>query len=139
MVELTTNKYFSTMKNISISSGNFTAAGNFTGYNLLGERVHVYKRQMDTLGWKEDKDVKFPFYAVATVKEFQQLGEDGEPTGETFDRLTATSVFKTEQDIINAHVANASTDAKITKAVRTAIDNLELTEEQIAELANAAV
>ena len=127
------------MKNMSITSGNFTAAGNFTGYNLLGERVHVYKRQMDTLGWKEDKDVKFPFYAVAVNKEFQQLGEDGEPTGETFDRLTATSVFKTESDIINAHVANASTDAKITKAVRTAIDSLELTEEQITALANAAV
>lgn len=127
------------MKNISISSGNFTDKGNFTGYNLLGERVHCFKRQMEQLGWSKDADVKFPFFVVAAVKEYQEVDDEGNPTDETFERLTATSVFKSENDIINAHVANASTEAKINKAVQSAIDKLELSEEQLAELANAAV
>lgn len=94
---------------------------------------------MEQLGWAKDEDVKFPFFAVATVKEFQQVDEEGNPTEETFERLTATSVFKNESEIINAHVANASTDAKINKAVQSAIDKLELDDKQLEELAKAAV
>jgi hypothetical protein len=127
------------LKNISISSGNFTANGNFTGYNLLGERVHIYKRQMEQLGWAKDADVKFPFYTVATVKEYQKVDENGEPTDETFDRLTATSVFKDEISLIGAHVANASTDAKINSAIAKAMKDIELTDEQLATLANSNV
>lgn len=127
------------LKNISITSGNFTENGNFTGYNLLGERVHLYKRQMEQLGWTKNEDVKFPFFAVATEKEYQRVDENGEATDETFTRLTATSVFKDETTLINAHVGNASTEAKIAKAVATAMKAIALTDEQVEALANSAV
>lgn len=125
------------LKNIRITSGNFTTVGNFTGYDILGERVHIYARQMESLGWKKAEDVKFPFYAVSTEKEYQKVDDAGEPTDETFTRLTATSVFKDETSLINAHVGNASTEAKIAKAIATAMRDIELTDAQVEALANA--
>jgi hypothetical protein len=135
------------MKNYAITSGKFTTKGNFTGYNALGERVHVHAAQMASLGWKKDEDLagKFPFYAVAAIKQIGQLDEEGNPkTGEggvaiLVDRLTATSVFATKQALIDARVDDATLNVEIGSAVAGKAKAAGLSEKAVADLLAASV
>jgi hypothetical protein len=104
------------MKNYVINNGSFTAAGNFSGYTALGERVHVFGRQMESLGWSANDDVKFPFYAIGDVKQIDNIDENGAVISST-DRLTALSVFKTKADIVSAHAESAFLDVEIKKSI----------------------
>src|SRR6185369_10368286 len=92
-------------KSTQILSGNFSAGegkkGNFTGYNAKGEKIFVHKAQMETLGFKENKDVK-PFYAVIGEREIATRDEDGQPTGKITKRVQALSVFPTSEALIKA-------------------------------------
>lgn len=129
------------MKNYAISSGKFTDNGNFTGYNALGERVHVHKAQMAALKWGKDEDVKFPFFAIGTVKQIGQLDEnqkpktnpDGSPV--LVDRLTATAVFASKQGLIDARVDDLTIDFEITQGVKKAGEKVGLSEKEISQLA----
>lgn len=132
------------MKNYVINNGSFTASGNFSGYTALGERVHIYGRQMQALGWSKQDDVKFPFYVIGTVKEIGQLGADGKPVTDangvalTSERLTALSAFKTREEIKQAHADNALLDIEIAQEIRTQASTAGLSESAISALANAA-
>lgn len=132
------------MKNYVINNGSFTASGNFSGYTALGERVHIYGRQMQALGWSKQDDVKFPFYVIGTTKQIGQLGPDGKPVTDangvalTSDRLTALSAFKSREEIKQAHADNALLDIEIAQEIRTQASTAGLSESAISALANAA-
>ena len=106
-----------------INSGNFSKNGNFSGYNTRGERIHIFKRQMDALNIKTDADFK-QFYAIVAKKTYgARLDAAGQPIpyadGKlTMTRATATAVFKTEDEYINAFVTDATLDAKVQSAIQ---------------------
>lgn len=132
------------MKNYVINNGSFTASGNFSGYTALGERVHIYKRQMEALGWSKQENVQFPFYVIGTTKQIGQLGADGQPLTDangvalTSDRLTALSAFKSREEIKQAHADNALLDIEIAQEIRTQASTAGLSDAAISALANAA-
>jgi len=132
------------MKNYVINNGTFTANGNFSGYTALGERVHIFGRQMSALGWSKQEDVKFPFYAIGTTKEIGQLDANGKPLMDangvalTAQRLTALSAFKTRDEIKQAHADSALLDIEIAQEIRTQASTAGLSEQAVNALANAA-
>lgn len=131
-------------KNYVINNGSFTANGNFSGYTALGERVHIFGRQMQSLGWAKPEDVKFPFYAIGTMKEIGQLDASGKPVVDasgvavTAGRLTALSAFKTREEIKQAHADSALLDIEIQQEIRTQASTAGLSESAINALANAS-
>jgi hypothetical protein len=132
------------MKNYVINNGTFTANGNFSGYTALGERVHIYNRQMQALGWDKPEDVKFPFYVIGTTKQIGELDSNGQPvmkadgTPKLNDRLTALSAFKTREEIKQAHADSALLDIEIAQEIRSQASTAGLSESAINALANAA-
>lgn len=131
------------MKNFTVQSGNFTTAGNFSAYDVLGNRIFIHKRVMASKGWTKDADVKFPFFAVMTEKEINPY-IDGKPslnadgTLKMVKREQATSIFTTKEDIINAHVSVNTLDAEIKAAVEKAYSAAGLTTESVNQLADLA-
>lgn len=129
-------------KNYVINNGNFTGNGNFSGYTALGDRVHFHKRQMESLGWTKNEDVKFPFYSIATIKQIGQLDATGKPAvGEnglpiTADRLTALSAFKSRDEIKQAHADNSLLDIEIAQEIRSQASSAGLSEVDFKALAN---
>lgn len=132
------------MKNYVINNGQFTTSGNFSGYTALGERIHIFGRQMQALGWSKPEDVKFPFYTIATTKEIGQLDGNGKPVVDvsgqpvTASRLTALSTFKTREEIKQAHADSALLDIEIAQEIRSQASTAGLSEAAVNALANAA-
>jgi hypothetical protein len=126
------------MKNYVINNGSFTAAGNFSGYTALGERVHIYGRQMDSLGWSGNNDVAFPFYVIGALKEINNIDANGVVIS-TDQRLTALSVFKTRQDITNAHTESAFLDVEIKKSIAEEASKVGLSETAIESLLSNSI
>ena len=130
------------MRNFVINNGSFTANGNFSGYTALGERVHIFGRQMQALGWSKQEDVKFPFYVIGTIKQVGKLGADGQPVlkadgqPDTSDRLTALSTFKTRDEIKQAHADATLLDVEIQKEIHTQAKEAGLNEKQLEMLAS---
>lgn len=124
-------------KNYVINNGSFTANGNFSGYTALGERVHIFGRQMEALGWKGNADVSFPFYAIGQMKQINQLNEKGDTIG-TADRLTALSAFKTRDDIKQAHADSSLLDIEIQQEIKAQANSAGLTEAAINSLLQAS-
>lgn len=132
---------------LTINNGQFTSNGNFTGYTAKGKRVHIYKRQMESLGVKyddankpaEDTNLKamLPFYCLAEEKTYSnRLGADGKPVvgpdGETgFTRLTALSVFESVDAIATAEAEELTLKGQIQNIVREKASNVGLSESQI--------
>lgn len=130
-------------KNYVITGGAFTSAGNFTGYNALGERLHFHARQMEQLGWKKDADVKLPFYAIGAVKDIGQLDADGNPlmadgVPVLVQRLTALSAFKTKQELVNAHVDATMVDVEIAQSIKTQATTAGLDDDAVKALLQAS-
>jgi len=132
------------MKNYVINNGTFTASGNFSGYTALGERVHIFGRQIQALGWTKPEDVKFPFYCIGTTKQIGQLDASGKPMVDasgvaiTSDRLTALSAFKTRDEIKQAHADSALLDIEIQQEIRNQASTAGLSEQAVNALANAS-
>lgn len=91
--------------------GSFTSGadrkGNFTAYDSNGERVFIHKATMEALGWKENKDVTFPFFGITDNKDIQTRDENGELTDVMVKRFQALSIFKSEDEMINAFNSSA--------------------------------
>lgn len=132
-------------RNFAITGGNFTDNGNFSGYNTLGERLHIHKRQMEAIGWKEQEDVVFPFFAIGGIKQIGQLDENGEPkvnedgSAVLVDRLTATAVFKTREALVTAHVDEATLELDIKVGIAGHAKSKGLNEKAIDALLAAAI
>lgn len=124
-------------KNYVINNGSFTANGNFSGYTALGERVHIFGRQMEALGWKSNADVAFPFYSIGTMKTISQLNEKGETIG-TSERLTALSAFKTRDEIKQAHADSSLLDIEIQQEIKAQASSAGLTDAAINNLLSVA-
>ena len=133
------------MKNFAIHSGNFSAKGNFTGYTALGEKLFIHKSQMNGLGWSKQDDVKFPFYAIGSVRQIGQLDENAQPkmnadgTAVLVDRLQALSVFATKEALTSAHVDTATLDIEIKQAVTSQAKSAGLTDAAINSLLSVAI
>lgn len=128
------------MKNYVINNGAFTASGNFSGYTAMGERVHIYGRQMASCSWEADEDVKFPFYCLAVEKEIEPFGADGKtPSGTTVKRLTATSVFTTVEALAEAKGATVLVEARVNNIIAKEAVAAGLSEASIADLLSVAI
>ena len=129
-------------KSTQILSGNFSAGegkkGNFTGYNAKGEKIFVHKAQMETLGFKTDKDVK-PFFAVIGEREINPMDEDGKPTNVLVKRLQALSVFTTSEALIKAVNSDAVLEIQAKAALKTEATAVGLTEKSLEALLNASI
>jgi len=129
------------MKNQVINNGAFTAAGNFSGYTALGNRIHIYARQMSALGWTTDEDLKdnLPFYCITKETEIKELDVNGKETGNVSTRETAVSVFKTREAINRAYIDSATLDMEIKKNIAEEAAKVGLSKESIDSLLNASV
>ena len=129
-------------KSTQILSGNFSAGegkkGNFTGYNAKGEKIFVHKAQMETLGFKENKDVK-PFFAVIGEREINTLDTDGNPTNVMVKRLQALSVFTDSKSLISAVNSDAVLELQAKAALKTEATAAGLTEKSLEALLNASI
>jgi hypothetical protein len=132
------------MKNYVINNGAFTANGNFSGYTALGVRVHLHKRQMESLEWTKNEDIKFPFFCIAETKLIGALDNAGKPVVDAngvetkSERLTALSAFKTKAEITQAHADSKLLDVEIAQAIQTQATSAGLSESAIATLTNAS-
>ena len=127
------------MKNLVITNGNWTTAGNFSGYNPEVGRVHFFGAQMKALGYEKDSTVGFPFYAIGAEKEFNQVDAEGNPTGEKFTRWQANSLFKERKLLVEAIAASALIDVEVKQYVKTEASSAGLGEAEIAALLEATI
>lgn len=109
-------------KNVIIEGGNFSTAGNFSGYDAeTSERYFIPGRMMKAKGWATDAEVPTVFFAVLTNKEYNVLTDEldangnrvpeiDKETGETkkFTRLTVTKIYKSKEEHGDAIEAVAS-------------------------------
>lgn len=81
---------------LSIVAGRFSAAGNYLGICKEKENghdpLHIYKAQMETLGWSKDLDnVELPFAALGKWQEVANRPGN--------IRFTATVVCKSSDEV----------------------------------------
>jgi hypothetical protein len=109
-------------KNVIIEGGNFSTAGNFSGYDAeTSERYFIPGRMMKAKGWATDAEVPTVFFAVLTNKQYNVLTDEldaegnrvpeiDKETGETkkFTRLTVTKIYKSKEEHGDAIEAVAS-------------------------------
>lgn len=143
------------MQNFAILSGSFSANGNFSGYSKkalsYGDhsgRIFIAKRQMESLGLTKAEDIKFPIFVTATEREYNQIDANGKAVTEkdaqgnevnkTFKRLTAFSVYKTQEDLNSAEVADAMVDISTQSAVKQAATAAGLSESAVSSLLELA-
>ncbi len=127
---------------IVLESGNFTDNGNFSAYDESGTRYHVHKRMCDALNWKENTDVVFPLYSIASVKEIgTQLDTDadGEFNGPKVNRLAVTKIYATRDDYIKSQVDKQTTKIEIAKGVSEVAVSAGLTEDAVKALVTASI
>lgn len=87
---------------LSIVAGRFSAAGNYLGICKEKENghdpLHIYKAQMETLGWSKELDnVEFPFAALGRWQEVANRPGN--------NRFTATRVCQS-MDELNKNLKN---------------------------------
>jgi hypothetical protein len=109
-------------KNVIIEGGNFSTAGNFSGYDAeTNERYFIPGRMMKAKSWTTDAEVPTVFFAVLTNKQYNVLTDEldaegnrvpeiDKETGETkkFTRLTVTKIYKSKEEHGDAIEAVAS-------------------------------
>ena len=130
------------MNTVAILSGNWSANGNFSGYNAGGQRIHIPQRQMENLGFTRDTKIpegKFPLYALVVEREFNELDENGNPSDKTFKRLQAGSTFLTEEAMISAKNADKILEIKATKALVTEATSAGLSEDAVKAITSVVI
>lgn len=126
-------------KNYAIVNGSWTSEGNYSGYNAKGERIHIYKRQMESVGFKVGDSVG-NIFAIAKPKDFSRVDDQGvEIPGSQFTRLTALNVFKTEKDLAGAHIADAKLNLSVKQALKSMATEGGLSDEEMSELLAVAL
>ena len=131
-------------KNVEIISGNFTEAGNFSGYDDERTRYFASKRAMESHKWTKFEDIKFPFFAKVDTRKIGQLDDNGDPLTKDglpvlVDRDEILAIFDDEQSLIDHEVRKASLGIKITAAIRKEASAAGFSEQQLNALANASV
>ncbi len=130
------------MKSTKILSGKFANGegqkGNFTGYNAKGQRIFIHKAQMEALGWAKDADVQ-PFYALVDEKDIQTRDANGELTDVLVKRLQALSVFKTQEELVDALNADAKIEVAAALDLKATASSAGLTDTQLNSLLAVAI
>lgn len=127
---------------IQILGGNFSkgdnAKGNFTGKDSEGQKVFIFKAQMESLGIKTDADFK-PFYALVIENEIQTRDADGNISEVTAKRTEATSVFKTEEELFKAKNSSARLKIGATLDLQKTASSAGLNEVDMQTLLSAVI
>lgn len=130
----------------AIISGGWTSNGNFSGYNptVVGpdgsSRIHIPGRVMEAAGFKKDSDVKFPFYAILGVREFNKVDQTtGEAMDEKIKRLQANAVFAKVEDLANALAADAVLEGTVSNTIKATATSAGLSEAQLTALLESAI
>jgi hypothetical protein len=130
------------MKSTLITSGKFANGegqrGNFTGYNAKGNRIFIHKAQMENLGWTKDSDVK-PFYALIEERDIQTRDVNGELTDVVVQRLQATSVFKTQDELLKAENSDFELSIASANYKKSISSSAGLNESQVNALLASAI
>ena len=145
------------MKNYIITSATCTDNGNVSAYTSKGERIHIYARQLQSLGLTKeelgtDKEkgtkpitVDNPLFCIAEIKTFNARKDDqgnSIPFADgslTMSRLTALSVFTKKTQLIGAHVEENLLEQEIQHETTKVASSRGLTSDSVAQLANASV
>ena len=127
------------MKTRTLTSGNFSANGNFSGYDASGERWFVHGRAMQTLGMEKDADLKFPLYAIVTEREIQSRDENGELSDTMVIRKQATAVFKTIGELVGAVNADVALDIAIKADLEATVSKSGLSDASVKALLEAVI
>ena len=130
------------MKKVEIVSGNFSTAGNYSGYDDDGQRYFVPQRLMENHGWKTNEQVVFPFFAKTAVNKINPFDENNQPLMKDgapviVDRPQVMSIYKTEQEIIDHEIRKASMDVKIAAGIKAVAVEAGLTQSIIDTLVTA--
>lgn len=130
------------MNNTKILSGKFATGdgqlGNFTGYNAKGQRIFVHKAQMDSIGMTDDKSFK-PFFAIIGEREIATRDANGDLTDVMVVRTQALSVFKTQEDLIDATNADAKLTIAAASDLKSAASSSGLSDAAIDALLTASI
>jgi hypothetical protein len=110
-----------------VVGGKWSSAGNFLGECKDGVIIHIYKKQMENLGYQRiisdaDKftdNVKLPLYTLAYNKQFIN------GNNEHVVRLTAASIWSSYKDLIDALLCQDNIEAEITIELEKRIDEIE--------------
>jgi len=131
------------MKKFIITSGSVTDAGNLTGYNNAGERIHVFQRQLEAAK-VDPKKLNFPMFATGIEKTYDVmdgdipvLDKEGKP--QTFKRLTAGAIFLNKADFVAALTEDTLLEIEVSKSISTAAKEAGLTEKAVSALLEAVV
>lgn len=131
------------MQKFVISSGNFTPNG-FSGFTNKGVRIHIFARQIESIGYTKDSVISYPFYCLAEKKDYDgRLDANKEkilnPDGSwgIKDRLTATAIFKTIEAMGQTFVDDATLEMRINQMVNQAVSSYAVTTESVVALAGA--
>lgn len=131
------------MKQMSeILSGSFTSGegkkGNFTAYNSNGDKIFIHKRTMESLGFNTNEDIKFPFYTIMDDKDIKTRDKDGNLSDNVATRLQALSIFKTEDEMLDAFTSSERLAIKAKARVQSVAKASGLTETAIDALLSVA-
>lgn len=122
-----------------IMAGNFTDAGNFTGYTLTRERVHIPAKAMEAAGYSVDKMPSFPMFAITVNCTFNKMDAEGNPTEETFTREQATALFTNEDEMLNTLNMERLLDVKQDLLFKASAMTLGLSEVELNSLVEAGL
>lgn len=130
------------MTTTKIVRGNFSkgenSKGNFTGWNVKGKKIFVAKAQMEGLGITKDADFK-PFFTLIDTVQIPTRDENGEITDVMTDRLQALSVFKTQEELVEAYNADSNIDIAIKLDLQKTASASGLSEVQMQALLSASI
>lgn len=127
-----------------ITSGTWSAAGNFTGKDITGERIFISKDLMASLGYSAG-DIAKDFSCAYFTNLIGQLDDKGNPvvdaqTGEPVRRarIEATAVFESADAMHEAFASRDSHAFKVRAKVEASAKSAGLTEQAINSLLQAS-
>lgn len=89
-----------------VVNGKWSSKGNFLGKCKNGDIVHIYKKQMENIGYKigNADSVEFPIFILSYFKQF--INSNGQNT----NRLTAAAIFISYSKLIEALLEDYNID-----------------------------
>lgn len=117
--------------------------GNFSGYNEDGQRIFISKQLMSSLGFNSDADLKkdgkfAPFFAIFDEKTIPAADANGEMTLSAV-RTSATSLFSTEDAMINAFYASERRKIVGQGSLKTLASTVGLTDANVNAILTASI
>jgi hypothetical protein len=90
-----------------VVNGKWSSAENFLGECKNGTIVHIYKKQMENIGYKigNIETIEFPIFVLSYFKKFVNSN------GQNANRLTAASIFNSYSKLIEALLEDYNIDS----------------------------